>query len=298
MKKASIILLSSVLLLGLLAGCGSSKNGGNNAASNTPTNNSSSNNSAGSNAEAGAYKDGVYFAKGEVDAESGWQSIMTLTVSGGKITDVEWNAISDKAPVDKITYSKEGKYGMKAGGAASEWHEQAEALDKFLIEKQDPTAITLNDEGKTDAVSGVSIHVGDFVNLAKAALDAGPVEVGPYKDGTYHAEGDSFSKSGWKDTVDIVVAAGKIVKANFSGVNEAGEDKKQASIDGKYGMKAGGAQAEWHEEAATAEQYLVENQDASALSFNEEGKTDAISGVTISVQSYYDLAIKALDQAK
>lgn len=298
MKKASIILLSSVLLLGLLAGCGSSKNDGNNAASNTPTNNSSSNNSAGSNAEAGAYKDGVYFAKGEVDAESGWQSIMTLIVSDGKITDVEWNAISDKAPVDKITYSKEGKYGMKAGGAASEWHEQAEALDKFLIEKQDPTAITLNDEGKTDAVSGVSIHVGDFVNLAKAALDAGPVEVGPYKDGTYHAEGDSFSKSGWKDTVDIVVAAGKIVKANFSGVNEAGEDKKQASIDGKYGMKAGGAQAEWHEEAATAEQYLVENQDASALSFNEEGKTDAISGVTISVQSYYDLAIKALDQAK
>jgi len=298
MKKASIILLSSVLLLGLLSGCGSSNKNenGNAAAGNTTTNNSSNN--ASTNAEAGTYKDGVYFAKGEVDANSGWQSIMTLTVSGGKITDVEWNGISEKAPVDKITYSKDGKYGMKAGGAASEWHEQAEALDKFLIEKQDPAAITLTDEGKTDAVSGVSIHVGDFVNLAKAALDAGPVEVGPYKDGTYHAEGDAFGKTGWKDTVDIVVAAGKIVKADFGGVNEAGESKKQASMDGKYDIKSAGGQADWHEEAAKAEQYLVENQDSSALKFNEEGKTDAISGVSISVQSFYDLAVKALEQAK
>jgi len=298
MKKASIILLSSVLLLGLLAGCGSnSKNEGGNAAGNTTTNNSS-NSSTNSNAEAGTYKDGVYFAKGEVDEKSGWQSIMTLTVSGGKITDVQWNAISENSPVDKITSSKEGKYGMKAGGASSEWHEQADALDKFLIEKQDPAAITLNDEGKTDAVSGVSIHVGDFVNLAKAALDAGPVEAGPYKDGTYHVEGDAFGKTGWKDTVDIVVAAGKIVKADFDGVNEAGESKKQAVKDGKYDIKAAGAQADWNEEAAKAEQYLVDNQDSSALKFNEEGKTDAISGVSISVQSFYDLANKALEQAK
>ncbi|HEY4392316.1 MAG TPA: FMN-binding protein [Paenibacillus sp.] len=298
MKKASIILLSSVLLLGLLAGCGSnSKNeGGNTAAGNTT--NSSTNSNTNSNAEAGTYKDGVYFAKGEVDEKSGWQSIMTLTVSGGKITDVQWNAISENSPVDKITSSKEGTYGMKAGGASSEWHEQADALDKFLIEKQDPAAITLNDEGKTDAVSGVSIHVGDFVNLAKAALDAGPVEAGPYKDGTYHAEGDAFGKTGWKDTVDIVVAAGKIVKADFNGVNEAGESKKQAVKDGKYDIKAAGAQAGWDEEAAKAEQYLVENQDSSALKFNEEGKTDAISGVSISVQSFYDLANKALEQAK
>jgi major membrane immunogen (membrane-anchored lipoprotein) len=296
MKKASIILLSSVLLLGLLAGCGSSnKNDVNSAAGNNATTNSS--NSANANAEAGTYKDGVYFAKGEVDASSGWQSIMTLTVADGKITDVEWNGISEKAPVDKITYSKDGKYGMKAAGAASEWYEQAEALDKFLIEKQDPSAITLDKEGKTDAVSGVSIHVGEFVDLTKAALAAGPVEVGPYKDGTYHAEGDSFS-NGWKDTVDVVVAAGKIVKANFSGVNEAGEDKTQASIDGKYDIKAAGGQAEWHEEAAKAEQYLVDNQDASALKFNDEGKTDAISGVSISVKSFYDLTNKALEQAK
>ncbi|MBW4837899.1 MAG: FMN-binding protein [Paenibacillaceae bacterium] len=302
MKKASII-LSSALLLGVLAGCGSN-NDASNANTAEPANNAAATNetNAGSNnaaAEQGKYQDGVYYAQGEVDAESGWQSYVTLTVSGGKITEAKWNALSEKAPVDKVTYSKEGKYGMKAGGAASEWHEQAEKVEQFLLEKQDPKAVTLNEEGKTDAIAGVSVHVNDFFNLADQALTAGPVEAGSYKDGTYHAEGAAFDEhSGWKDTVDVVVAAGKIVKVNFSGVNDKGEDKKQSSIDGKYGMKAGGAQAEWHEEAAKAEAYLVEKQDPASVTFNAEGKTDAIAGASITLQPFFELVTKALESAK
>ncbi|RCX13583.1 major membrane immunogen (membrane-anchored lipoprotein) [Fontibacillus phaseoli] len=302
MKKASI-LLCSALLIGLLAGCGSDKDGNNAAPANTPAENSA-NNSANSStnkpAEEGKYQDGVYYAQGEPDAKTGWQYYVTLTVSGGKITEAKWNGINATVGVDKVTYSKEGKYGMKAGGASSEWHEQAEKTEQYLIEKQDPKDITLNEEGKTDAISGVSVHVNEFFDLADKALTAGPVEAGTYKDGTYHAEGDKFDEhSGWKETADVVIAAGKIVKVNFSGVNEAGEDKKQNSIDGKYGMKAnGGSLAEWHEEAATAETYLVEKQDPASLTFNEEGKTDAISGVTISLKSYFDLVTKALEQAK
>lgn len=301
MKKFSI-LLCSALLLGVLAGCGSSGEGkGAAPANNTPAENSAKTgaNDATAGTEQGKYKDGVYFAQGEADAKTGWQYYVTLTVSGGKITEAKWNATNANVGVDKVTYSKEGKYGMKAGGAQSEWHEQAEKAEQYLIEKQDPKAITLNEEGKTDAIAGVSVHVDEFFNLANQALTAGPVEVGPYKDGTYHAEGDKFDeKSGWKETADVVIAAGKIVKVNFSGVNQAGEDKKQNSIDGKYGMKAGGAQAEWHEEAAKAEAYLVEKQDPASLTFNEEGKTDAISGVSISLKSYFDLVTKALEQAK
>ncbi|MBA9088353.1 major membrane immunogen (membrane-anchored lipoprotein) [Fontibacillus solani] len=300
MKKASII-LSSALLLGLLAGCGSS-NEGNTAdkANNTPATENSTNTGTNAPAEQGKYQDGVYFAQGEADAKTGWQAFVTLTVSGGKITEAKWNATNANVGVDKVTYSKEGKYGMKAGGAQSEWHEQAEKAEAYLIEKQDPKDITLNDEGKTDAITGVSVHVNEFFTLADQALTAGPVQAGTYKDGTYHAEAADFdAKSGWKETADVVVAAGKVIKVNFSGVNAAGEDKKQNSIDGKYGMKEkGGAQAEWHEQAVKAEAYLVEKQDPAALTFNEEGKTDAISGVSISLQSYYDLAAKALEQAK
>ncbi|MNJ57113.1 hypothetical protein D3C77_526910 [compost metagenome] len=60
----------------------------------------------------------------------------------------------------------------------------------------------------------------------------------------------------------------------------------------------GGAQAEWHEQAAKAEQYLIEKQDPAAASFDDEGKTDAVSGVSITLKSYFDLTAKALEQAK
>lgn len=298
MKKASII-LSSALLLGLLAGCGSSNDANTAEPANTaPAAENNASNSTDS-AKTGSYQDGVYYAQGEPDAKTGWQYYVTLTVSGGKITDANWNAINATVGVDKVTYSQEGKYGMKAGGASSEWHEQAEKAEQYLIEKQDPKDITLNDEGKTDAIAGVSVSVNEFFALADQALAAGPVDSVTYKDGTYHAEGDEFDpNSGWKETVDVVVAAGKIIKVNFSGVNEKGEDKKQTSIDGNYGMKAAGSLGEWHEEAAKAEAFLVEKQDPTAVTFNEEGKTDAIAGATISLQSYFELVSKALEQAK
>lgn len=303
MKKASI-LLCTALLIGVLAGC-SSNNGtdnttpADNGATTENTGAANGTNSGDTAAEQGQYKDGVYYAIGEPDAKTGWQYYVTLTVASGKITEANWNGINANVGPDKKTYSESGKYGMKAGGASAEWHEQAALAEAYLIEKQDPKAITLNEEGKTDAISGVSVHVNELFDLADKALAAGPVEAGIYKDGTYHAEGDKFDeKSGWKETADVVVAAGKIVHVSFSGVNEAGEDKKQNSIDGKYGMKAGGASSEWHEQAALGESYLVEKQDPASLTFNDQGKTDAISGVSISLQSYYDLVSKALEGAK
>ncbi|WP_327204879.1 hypothetical protein [Paenibacillus sp. DMB20] len=107
------------------------------------------------------------------------------------------------------------------------------------------------------------------------------------------------AKSGWKSTVDLTVANGKVIAAYFSGVNDNGDDKQVFSKDGKYGMKEkGGAQAEWHEQIEKAQQYFLENQGVGSLSFNDEGKTDAISGVSIGIQEYFQLAEKALEGAK
>ncbi|MBY3622393.1 FMN-binding protein [Acinetobacter sp. CUI P1] len=296
MKKASVI-LSSALILGLLAGCGN--NTDNTAApTNAPAETTApATNSGNTGTEAGQYKDGTYYATADVDAKTGWQYFALLTVEGGKITKADWDAFNVNTAGDlKKKLSEDGKYGMKAGGASSEWHEQAAKAEAFLIEKQDPAAITLDAEGKTDAISGVSVHVSDFVKAAQAALAAGPVEAGQYKDGGYHAEGEMDKDSGWKSTVDLTVANGNIVAVKFSGVNAAGDDKKQFSVDGKYGMKAGGAQAEWHEEIAKVEQYYLEKGTAPELT--AEGKTDAISGVSIHVGEYFTLAEKALEGAK
>lgn len=297
-KKLSIILSGTLILGGLLAGCGGEK-AEEPAKTETPAAETPAKTPA-TEAKAGEYTDGIYFAQGEMNPDSGWQYNVTLKVEGGKITDANWNGSNIKAGPDKKTLSESGAYGMKEkGGAQAEWHEQAEKAEQFLIEKQDLAAITYNDEGKTDAISGVSIHVNDFVDIAQKALQAGPTEAGPYKDGGYHAEGEVDANSGWKSTVDLTVANGKVIAAYFSGVNDKGEDKQDFSKEGKYGMKEkGGAQAEWHEQVLKAQQFYLENQGVGSLSFNAEGKTDALSGVSVSVQEYFQLAEKALEGAK
>ncbi|WP_340021056.1 FMN-binding protein [Paenibacillus sp. FSL K6-1096] len=302
MKKASVLLSSALVLGTLLAGCGNDKNDSNAAATNAPaaaTEAPAAEATAAPAAETGKYQDGTYYGTVDVDPDTGWQTFAILTVEGGKITKADWDAFNTKTAGDlKKKVSEDGKYGLvEKGGAQAEWHEQAAKAEAFLVEKQDPAALTVNAEGKTDAISGVSVHVSDFVGAAQAALAAGPTEAGPYKDGGYKAEGEMDAESGWKSTVALTVANGNVVAVNFSGVNAAGDDKKQYSVDGKYGMKAGGASAEWHEEIALAEKYFLENK-GQAPALDAEGKTDAISGVSIHVGEYFTLAQKALEGAK
>jgi len=122
-----------------------------------------------------------------------------------------------------------------------------------------------------------------------------------YKDGTYYAEADDFDESGWKDTVTIEVKNGKIVSVDWNAINkDGGDDKDTLSRNGGYKMvEYGGAQAEWHEQAEKVEAYLVEKQDPTDIKYKDnDGHTDAISGATIKVKKFFDLAQKALKDAE
>lgn len=176
MKKASVILSSALVLGTLLAGCGNSNKAENAAATTAPvaTATAATEATTAPAAETGKYQDGTYYGTVDADPETGWQTFTQLTVEGGKITKADWNAFNVKKAGDlKKKVSEDGNYGLvKIGGAKSEWHEQAALAEAYLIEKQDPAALTVNAEGKTDAISGVSVHVSDFVGAAQAALAA------------------------------------------------------------------------------------------------------------------------------
>lgn len=303
MRKTASILASLILVTALMAGCGNDNAGDNNAANQTGNGGQQqSQTQTGSQAadETEGYADGVYYAEGEFN--NGWKEIVALKVEGGKIVDAEWNALPEAGGLDKKNFDKAGKYGMKAkAGAQADWWEQAEKAEAYLIEIQDPAAITYtDDQGHTDAIAGVSVHVNGLFELAEKALAAGPVEAGPYKDGTYYAEEDGFT-NGWKYTATITVLNGRIIAADWNGINEnGGDDKDTVSASGEYGLVAkGGAQAEWHEQAALAEKFLIEKQDPKAITYTDDkGHTDAIAGVSIHVSEFFTLAEKALEGAK
>ncbi|MCI3922628.1 FMN-binding protein [Paenibacillus sp. TRM 82003] len=310
-RKPFAVMSTAVLLAGLLAACGGGTAEPTEApaqgAAQTPavTEQPAAETPA---AEAPAveeakYADGVYYAEGEFAEKSGWKETVAIKVEGGKITAVNWNGLHKDGGLDKKTFSAEGKYGMVAkGGATAEWHEQAVKAEQFLLESQEPAAIALKDDGTTDAVSGVTIGVDEFVKLATDALSAGPVEAGPYKDGSYHAEQAEFdAKSGWKYTMHLTVVNGNIFAVDWNGVHkDGGDDKDTVSKNGEYGLVAkGGAIAEWHEQALKAEQFLLEQQDPAAVTLTDaDGHTDAVSGVTIKVAEFVTLAQEALAQAK
>lgn len=243
----------------------------------------------------GEYADGVYFARAEdYAANSGWMSTVTLVVEDGRIVDAEWNAAHRNAGTDKLTRSRDGEYGMYGDGPAQwPWWEQASNTAAHLLETQDPADVSLDDGGYTDAFTGATIRVREFFTLAREALEAGPVGYGPWRDGSYSAQAQEFSRTGWKDTVALTVIAGRIVAVNWDGIAEdGGTNKKQRSRDGEYGMYGEGpAQWPWWEQVQAAERHLMDNQSLAAF----EGGADAVSGASISLGGFVELVETALE---
>lgn len=293
-KKLLKLGLITLLIAALIVGCNSNNNNNNNNESNDD----------GSNSDA-MYQDGMYFAiQDEFNEETGWKYAVTLEVKDGEITSVDWNGVSIEAGMTKKELSKEGLYKMvEFGGAIAPWYEQAELTEAYLLESQSPTSIEYQDDNyHTDAITGVTIGVSPLFSLAEQALEAGPQEPGPYKDGAYYAEEDEFSeKSGFKYNVSLTVLFGNIESVNWNATHkDGGDDKKTLSANGEYGMvENGGAQSTWIEQARLVEAYLLETQDPTDINYLDDNyKTDAITGVSIGVSPFFTLAEKALEDAK
>lgn len=133
--------------------------------------------------------------------------------------------------------------------------------------------------------------------LMLTALLAGCAK-SPYKDGVYRKEAPEFTH-GWKETVEITIAGGKIAKVSWDAIAESDDipvGKKQYSMSGLYGMLAADASDEWCDQAKLAEDFILRN-GIEPITLKEDGYTDAISGCTISVDVLKDLAAQCLEEA-
>ena len=200
--------------------------------------------------------------------------------------------------------AKKGNYVMKEGEAKN-WGEQIELLEAFLNEnKVDTSKVKItNDDGNTDAVSGVSIKVGAYVNAVKEVIDA-------VKDGKDLESGFTGAKIAEtpydptgkkKDMVvtKVVFNHGKPVAVNVDVKQEDGSMKKKASEEGKYVMKEDEAK-HWHEQMDLLEKFIAENNfDLLKVKLiNDDGNTDAVSGVSIKVGTYVKAVQDVLDSVK
>ena len=234
--------------------------------------------------------DGTYEAKGE--PMDGYTDQVSMTVKDGKITEVVWESVGEDGS-KKSVLSENGEYVMTEDGLT--WKEQAEAMAAALVENQSLEFANLNEQGKTDAVSGVSISVGGFVNLAEQCMKeaAGLTQTLALQDGTYEVKGTPAD--GYTDQVSMTVKDGKITEVVWESVGEDGSKKSVLSETGEYVMTEDGLT--WKEQAEAMAAALVENQSLEFANLNEQGKTDAVSGVSISVGGFVNLAQQCMNQA-
>ena len=239
-------------------------------------------------------KDGTYEAKAEAADNNGFTDVVTLTVKDGKITEINWDAVGADGST-KSVLSENGEYVMTEDGLT--WKEQAEALAKAVVENQSLSFLNLDEQGKTDAVSGVSISIGGFTALAEKCLKeaAGMLQSVELKDGTYEAKAEAADNNGFTDQVTMTVKDGKITEVNWDAVGADGSTKSVLSESGEYVMTEDGLT--WKEQAEALANALIENQSLDFLQVNEQGKTDAVSGVSISVGGFISLAEKCMNEA-
>ena len=240
--------------------------------------------------------DGTYEAKAS-EPSNGYTEQVTITVTDGKITEVNWDGVAEDGSL-KSVMSENGEYVMTEDGPT--WAEQSKALAEALIENQSLSFLNPDAEGKTDAVSGVSVSVNGFISLAAqcleqaAGIEDSAAEPLVLADGTYEAKASEAS-NGYTDQVTITVTDGKITEVNWDGVAEDGSLKSVMSENGEYVMTEDGPT--WAEQSKALAEALIENQSLSFLNPDAEGKTDAVSGVSISVNGFISLAQQCIDQA-
>ncbi len=241
-------------------------------------------------------KDGFYFAEEAAFARDGWKHQAILEVKGGKIVSAKYNAVNVLGMPDKKTAAKEGKYVMKA--KLGEWDVQSARVEAELVKLGDPSKIKVKPNGTTDAVSGASIIVKNFLDLVPKALAAGPVAKGSYgKDGWFFAKAASPDSTGYFPTALVTIVNGSIVSAVSDAIpKKGGPTKYVAAISGKYVMKA--KQGEWHIQADRMAKSLVKAQNPGKIALKSNGTTDAVSGVSVIVGDFLKVAAEALKGAK
>ena len=111
--------------------------------------------------------DGTYKKESETADEEGFTDFVEIVIESGWITAVKWDAIdkATNASRAEVSLSKEEESKTPV------WARQAYAMELKLVEIQDPFLIPVKSDGKTEIVSGVTIDVRMFIQLAAACVD-------------------------------------------------------------------------------------------------------------------------------
>ncbi len=227
-------------------------------------------------------EDGQYFAEAG-QYTSNWRDIVDVEVVNGNIKTITFNAVNEVATEYKRNKPNlEEKSEVTESNPDNDWETQLQLLENYLVKNQD-SILELTKENMP-SIEGVTLDAFPLVELLQQALTAGPLETGAYQDGQYFASLEDENHQ-IKHTINLLVHRGYIIAAHWD--TTLPSDLKLTEEEQSY-------ITQWNEQANLLEQHLIKYQDPTQITFNEENKTSDVSGVTIEVYQFIELATKAL----
>lgn len=110
-------------------------------------------------------------------------------------------------------------------------------------------------------------------------------------DGVYTVRADEFD-GGYLYSLTLKVENGGVTSLVWDAVNELGEYKSYLSSVGEYTMTEDGPT--WKEQADALAAQVIADQSTEGIVIGDDGKTDSVASVSISVDGFTDLVEKAL----
>lgn len=233
-------------------------------------------------------EDGIYFVKEERFSDEGWKHTVTLEVTNSEITDIVFDAINESATATKKDSSAREIFAL-ADADALRWDEQIQLLEEFMLINQTVNFTRVIASDILELLPDLTIDIQPFLNLMVLALNQEPIEIGPYRDGFYFALQDEF-ENGIKEDVSLIVQHGHIIAIHWNGTNEDGT-RRFGPLLAEAGLEE---DISWRQQAISVEQFLLSTQDPTSITFNADNTTDDIFGVTIEVNTFVELTIRAL----
>lgn len=261
-KKVLALLLVSVLMVGIIAGCSSK----------APVDESKPGTST--DVAKGDLVDGIYLVKTEV-SDHGNYSMATLEIKDGKIVSSHY----DEYLVDSGEAKNESNYAYAEGIAV------IADLNSQFNDKKDVNAVDF------DAVSGATHTKGTFKEVTESLLDKaakGETYSPVYKDGVYEAKAAEESH-GWLAQVSVRVQDGQIVGVNYQEIAvvasegvEVGDAKSPDNYDYEVPFDV----------IKAVQKQIIDNNGTEALD------VDGITGATSTRDGMIELVNEALSSAK
>lgn len=114
--------------------------------------------------------DGVFYAEAEDYDRSFYKDFIEIKVSDGRIVSVLWDAKHrDEVEPNRAQASVTGAFSL--GENQPIWVAQAYAIQKKLVEVQDPDKLAVKSDGTTEIVDGVVMDVNMFYELSVRCID-------------------------------------------------------------------------------------------------------------------------------